>query len=207
MADVSGAILAGGRATRFGGANKALLRLGDSRIIDRLIAVLAPVTSDIFIVATDPLPYAGLGLRVVPDAVTAGALGGIYTAIVASPHPRTLVLACDMPFVTTELLQHLASIEDADIVIPRSRRGREPLCALYGRACAEPIRARIDRGERQASVLPGSVRVMEVGPEALAAFDKDGLLFENVNTPHDYERATGLIELKPEPTQDRITER
>lgn len=33
----------------------------------------------------------------------------------------------------------------------------------------------------------------------------DRQLFVNVNTPHDYERAKGLIELKPEPTEDRIT--
>jgi hypothetical protein len=33
----------------------------------------------------------------------------------------------------------------------------------------------------------------------------DDRLFLNVNTPHDYERAKGLIELKPDPTEDRIT--
>jgi molybdopterin-guanine dinucleotide biosynthesis protein A len=205
--DVCGAILAGGRAKRLGGANKALMRVGGLRIVDRLIAALEPVARDIFIVAPDAEPYAGLGLRVVPDAIAgAGALGGIYTAIVESPHPRTIVVACDMPFVTTTLFRRLVAIDGADLVMPRSTRGLEPLCAVYGKACAAPIRARIARGDLQASVPLAGVRIAEVGPAELAAFDKDGLLFENVNTPHDYERATGLIELKPDPTQDRITE-
>lgn len=204
--DLAAAILAGGRARRLGGADKAALRVGGQRIIDRQLAAIRGVTPAIFIVASPDAPYADLGLPVVADAIAgAGALGGVYTAIVASPAPRTLVLACDMPFVTAALFERLAAI-DADLVIPRTARGYEPLCAIYSRACAEPIRARIARGELHASTLPDGVRVAEVGPEMLAALDKDGLLFANVNTPHDYARARGLIELKPDPTQDRITE-
>jgi molybdopterin-guanine dinucleotide biosynthesis protein A len=202
------AILAGGAARRLGGAVKALLPIGDRRIIDRQLAALLTVTRTIFIVAPDPAPFDGLGLRVVPDAVAgAGALGGIYTAIVESPEPRTLVLACDMPFVTPALFRALAAPEraDADVVIPRSTRGLEPLCAVYARACAAPILERIRRGALQASGLPG-VTVSEIGPEVIAAIDEDGLLFANVNTPHDYARAAGLIELEPDPAQDRITE-
>ncbi len=117
-----------------------------------------------------------------------GALGGIYTAIVTSPHERTLVVACDMPFLNRALLEYMAGI-DADLVIPRTSRGYEPLCAVYSRACAPPILERLRRGELEASRLPEGVRVAEVGPETLAAYDPDGLLFVNVNTPHDYERA------------------
>jgi molybdopterin-guanine dinucleotide biosynthesis protein A len=51
-----------------------------------------------------------------------------------------------------------------------------------------------------------AIRVEEIGPEALATYDPDGLLFVNVNTPHDYERARSLIELGSKPIQDRITD-
>ncbi len=206
---LAAAILAGGAARRLGGAAKALLPIGGQRIVDRQLAALQAVTRTIFIVAPDPSAYAGLGLRVVPDAVEgAGALGGIYTAIVESPAPRTLVLACDMPFVTPALFRALAAPEraDADVVIPRTARGLEPLCAVYAKACAAPILERIRRGALQASELPGDVHVSEIGPEMIAAIDEDGLLFANVNTPHDYARAVSLIELKPDPAQDRITE-
>ncbi len=206
---LAAAILAGGAARRLGGAAKALLPLGDRRIIDRQLAALHAVTRTVFIVAPDPSPYAGLGLRVVPDAVDgAGALGGVYTAIVESPARRTLVLACDLPFVTPALFRALAAPEraDADLVIPRTARGLEPLCAVYAKACAAPILERIRRGALQASELAADVRVSEIGPEVLAAIDEDGQLFANVNTPHDYARAVALIELKPDPAQDRITE-
>jgi molybdopterin-guanine dinucleotide biosynthesis protein A len=206
---IAAAILAGGAARRLGGSAKALLDVGGRRIIDRQLAALETVARTIFIVAPDGSPYVGLGLRVVPDAIPgAGALGGIYTAIVESPAPRTLVLACDMPFVTPALFRTLAAPEraSADLVIPRSTRGLEPLCAVYGRACAAPILERIRRGLLQTSGLAGDVRVSEIGPDVIAAIDEDGLLFANVNTPHDYARAAGLIELEPDPAQDRITE-
>lgn len=204
---IAAAILAGGAARRMGGTNKASLRIGTERIIDRQLRALAPVASPIFIVAPDAAPFEGLGLDVVADAIPdAGALGGIYTAILASPHPRTIVLACDMPFVTTELFRLMADVSDADVVMPRSARGCEPLCAVYSKACGPPIRARIARGHLQAATPPDGVRVAELGPERLAGLDEDGLLFANVNTPHDYARARTLFELKPDPTQDRITD-
>ena len=206
---LAAAIVAGGAARRLDGAAKALLRIGGQRIIDRQLAALREVTPAIFIVAPDSSLYDGLGLRVVPDAIAgAGALGGIYTAILESPAPRTLVLACDMPFVTAALFRALDAEElaGADLVIPRTARGYEPLCAVYSKACAESIHQRIRRGELHASTLPEGVRVAEIGPERLAAIDRSGLLFANVNTPHDYARAAGQIDLKPDPTQDRSTE-
>jgi molybdopterin-guanine dinucleotide biosynthesis protein A len=203
---LAGAILAGGEARRLGGINKGTLAVGDTPIVDRQLDALREVVSTVFVVGRESPAWSARGLPVVPDdRPGAGALGGIYTAIVRSPCARTLVVACDMPFLSAALIRRLAAEEDADLVIPRSARGLEPLCAIYGRACAAGIDARISRGELQASRLPEGLRVVEIGPEILAAFDQDGLLFVNVNTPHDYERAKGSIELKPEQTQDRIT--
>jgi hypothetical protein len=44
-------------------------------------------------------------------------------------------------------------------------------------------------------VLPQGVHVVELGPEIMATYDPEGLLFVNVNTPHDYARAKSAIEL------------
>jgi molybdopterin-guanine dinucleotide biosynthesis protein A len=203
---IAAAILAGGQARRLAGANKAALHLGDRRIVDRQFAVLRDVASTVFVVGGNPGPWREYGVAVVADEIPGkGALGGIYTAIVASPCERTLVVGCDMPFLSGAFLRHLADVAGADLVIPRSSRGYEPLCAVYAKTCAAGIRARIESGALEASVLPDDVRVAEIGPEVLAAYDPDGLLFVNVNTPHDYERARWLLELKPKPTEDRIT--
>jgi molybdopterin-guanine dinucleotide biosynthesis protein A len=205
---VAAAILAGGKARRLGGVVKSTLVIDGLRIIDRQISVLRKVADPIFIVAQNPEPFASLGLAVVPDVVPeCGALGGIYTAIVKSPSPRTLVVAGDLPFLSAALLERLVEDTEADIVVPRGPRGYEPLCAVYSRGCAEPIRKRLEKRELKAAVLPEGVRVDEIGPETLAAFDPDGLLFVNVNTPHDYERARDLIESLSQPRGHRITDK
>jgi molybdopterin-guanine dinucleotide biosynthesis protein A len=205
---VAAAILAGGRARRLGGLVKSTLVLGGTRIIDRQIAVLRQVADPIFIIAQDPEPFASLGLPVLPDVVPdRGALGGIYTAIVRSPRRRTLVVASDLPFLSDAFLGRLVRETDADVVVPRGARGYEPLCAVYSSACAEPIRRRLEAGDLKAAVLPEGVRVEEIGQETLAAYDPDGVLFLNVNTPHDYERARDLIESLPQRRGDGITDK
>jgi molybdopterin-guanine dinucleotide biosynthesis protein A len=205
---VSAAILAGGQATRLGGADKAALLIGGARIIDRQIAELAAVADDLAIIANDPARYAGLQIPVQPDVIPgAGALGGIYTALAGARHERVLVVACDLPFVTRDLLARLVeeAVEGIDAVVPRSARGLEPLCALYSRGCMPAIKARIERGAFGVADLAADVRVREMSAEALAAYDPDGRLFVNINTPHDYARARNVV--KSEPLQDRITDK
>ena len=210
---LAAAILIGGRATRMGGASKSALTIGGLPIIDRQLAALRPIAHPIFAVSSTDGP-APAGLACVRDRFpNHGALGGIYTAIVESPRDRTIVIACDLPFLTTQFFEHLAAIE-RDLVIPRSRRGYEPLAAVYSRRCADPIRRRLERGALGAQALAaalageagpdGGVTVAEIGPEVSSAFDPDGLLFVNVNTPHDYERANKLVEEGSKSSRDRI---
>jgi molybdopterin-guanine dinucleotide biosynthesis protein A len=207
---ISAAILAGGRARRFGGADKASLPVGRARIIDRQLAALSTVADDIRIVANDTQRYAGLGVRVIGDAVAdAGPLGGIYTALLDAAHDGVIVLACDLPFVTAALLARLASEhgtgEQVDAVVPRSARGLEPLCAVYNRRAAAAALANIERGQLKIAELLDELRIRVLGPDALAPYDA-GALFENVNTPHDHERARDWVAVNEKPFEDPITE-
>jgi molybdopterin-guanine dinucleotide biosynthesis protein A len=110
--------------------------------------------------------------------------------------------------VTADLLDRLITEADdtVDAVVPRSRRGLEPLCAVYRKRCAPVLRERIETGALQLLALPDVLRVREVGPAALAPYDATGRLFANVNTPHDYARARAWVEGNQEPPEDRITE-
>ena len=196
--ELAAAILAGGRARRMDGVNKGTLVIGRTAIIDRQLQTLGEVAHDIFVVGRSDIAWTSRGLRVISDEIPdAGPLGGIYTAIVRSPCERTLVVACDMPFLSSAFLRELAAVKDADLVIPRHARGHEPLCAIYSRACAEDIRERLARGVNEASRLPVGMRVTEVDVD-------NETFFVNVNTPHDYERARrlGLVESKS--MRDRI---
>ena len=186
---LAAAILAGGRAARFGTADKSALTIDGETIMGRTVRVLRELTPHVFAVGDTYGAAAAAGIPVIADAFPgAGALGGIYTAILESPCERTLVVGCDMPFLSGAFLAHLAGVA-GDVVMPRGPAGYEPLCAVYGRVAARGIRARLERGERHAARAPEDVGVVEVGPEEIAAYDPHGLLFVNVNTPHDYERA------------------
>jgi molybdenum cofactor guanylyltransferase len=205
---VAAAILAGGQARRFGGAIKSMLPIAGVPILARQLEALRRVADPIFIVAADAAPFAWTGLETQPDIVPrCGPLGGIYTALTRSPHARTLVVAGDMPWLAPALLDRLVQPSDADVVIPRSARGYEPLCAVYASRCAEPIRRRLERGAWRAAELLEDVQVEEIGPEMLAVYDPHGLLFLNVNTPHDYERARNLIATFSDELAERITDK
>jgi len=192
---LAAAILAGGRARRFGEIDKSALTIAGESILERLVNVLRSITSHVFAVGDHYGAAAAAGLDVVTDEIPdGGPLGGIYSAIINSPCERTLVVGCDMPFLTEPFLRHLVERSHTLTVIPRTIQGYEPLCANYARESAAAIRNRLDRGERHAASLPGGVQVIEVGPEEIAAFDPHGLLFVNVNTPTDFAEARRRLE-------------
>ncbi len=188
------AIIAGGPASRFDGRDKSALPLNGRTILERQISVIRSLTDCILVVANHAARFAHTGLPVVPDIVAdAGALGGIYTALSHAATEHVLVVAGDMPFLTRPFLAHLADAADSfDLVIPRSADGLQPLCARYSRRCLTPIRTRIAQRALRVQDLTAEVSTWEISPPALAAFDPDGLLFFNVNTLADYQRAAEL---------------
>ena len=194
----TGAILAGGQARRLGGLNKAglILQPGGASVLDRQLARLRRVVDRIIIIANDAARFGGAGVPVIPDMVPdGGALGALYTAVHAAGTEYTLVVACDMPFISEPLLAHLVSVGSAfDIAIPRTGRGYEPLCATYSRRCAVELRRLVEeRRFRLSEVarIPG-LNVREVGRGELERFGPEEVLFFNLNTPDDHARAIDL---------------
>lgn len=189
-----GAVLAGGAARRYGGRPKGLVEVGGRRILDRVVDVVSAVTGEPpLLVANAPDgPSWRPDLRTVPDVrPDRGSLGGIYTAVVSGTGP-VLCVAWDMPFVTPELLRVLVS-ESAgcDAFLPESdgRRGVEPLCAVYGPACGPAIARQLDRGDLRAIGFHPDVKVGTLPLERVRAFGEPDVLFFNVNSPADLERA------------------
>jgi molybdopterin-guanine dinucleotide biosynthesis protein A len=194
---IRGAILAGGGATRFGGLPKGLALVGGRRILDRLVDVFQEALGE------PPLLVANLpdaeswrpDLRVVGDTIPGlGALGGIYTAVVAAPAPVVCV-AWDMPFVSAALLGALAEgLGDFDAFLPASggRRGIEPLCAAYGPACRPAIERSLSEEDRRAIAFHRHVRVGILREPVVRAIGNPDLLFFNVNTADDLRAAEEL---------------
>ena len=116
---MTAAILVGGRARRLGGLSKPDLRIGTTRILDRQLAELrAAGFADIVLVGR----WAGdapASVHRAPDLIDgAGALGGLYSALLMAASAEVLVLAGDMPFVSAPLLARLAEMHDEDAHVP-----------------------------------------------------------------------------------------
>ena len=189
MTNCTGVILAGGRATRYGGQPKGLERVGGKRIIDRVALTLRDVVSDLLLIANTPDADAWLpGVRrradLIPDA---GSLGGIHAAL-SHAGTAVLVVAWDMPFVPAALLKQLQSLgETHDAAVPESesKRGAEPLCAFYSPACLAPIERRLSAGDRRVVSFFEDVRVARVAFEDVQRYGDPAILFMNVNSPDE----------------------
>jgi molybdopterin-guanine dinucleotide biosynthesis protein A len=189
MSRCTGVILAGGNASRYGGAPKGLERVGGRRIIDRLAQSLAAASDDLLLIANDPDAASWLpGVRCAADIRPgSGSLGGIHAALVHAGGP-VLVVAWDMPFVPAGLLTALrAAGATADAAVPESgsRRGLEPLCAYYAPACVPAIERRLDADDRRVIGFFDDVRVARVGADVVARFGDPSMIFMNVNTPDE----------------------
>ena len=195
-AALTGVILAGGRASRFGGEPKGLATVGEARIVDRVARALSEVTDALLVIAHAPNADRWLsGVPVAGDLHPAcGALGGLHAAL-AHAATDVVVVAWDMPFVTAPLLrQLLLARHHAAAVLPVHPDGHdEPLCAFYGAGCASVAERLLQQGERRAGALADAVDARRLRPSVLAPLGDPRTLLLSVNTPADLAHARALV--------------
>jgi molybdopterin-guanine dinucleotide biosynthesis protein A len=198
---VAGYVLAGGGSTRFG-RDKALVEVGGTPMLERMIELLRGVTKQVKLVVT-PGKYSEFGVETVKDRWPGeGPLGGIITALEDSANSPAdgewnLIVSCDMPFLTREWLAFVcerATKSKAQVVLPYSASGPEPLCACWQTAAGGKLRSGFERGVRK--VTEGIALLhSEVLDEAdRKRFDNQGRLFWNMNTTADYEEVRRVLE-------------
>ena len=192
---VSGVILAGGKSSRLG-FDKSLVPFNGRLLIARVVETMDAIVDEVIIVTNTPDKLAGgvEGVRFVGDAwPRSAALVGIYSGLLAARHRYALVVACDMPFLSAPLLQHLVALAPGcDVVIPRHQKGTEALHAVYSKRCIGPIRRLLQRDEAVIVKFFPEVRVCYVDEPVLREFDPEGLSFVNINTLGDLEYAQAL---------------
>jgi molybdopterin-guanine dinucleotide biosynthesis protein A len=192
----TGAIIAGGRATRFGGAAKGLELVGGVRIIDRVAAALGESCDELIIVANDPTAPEWIpGVRVVADVrAGAGALGGVHAAL-SYAREAVIVLSWDSPFVSGGLIRALRGAgekagADAALAASNSPWGFEPLCAWYRTTCLATVERHMAAGDFRAGGWQGEVKTVHV--DASPWGDPDAIFF-NVNSAEDLALAESRI--------------
>jgi molybdopterin-guanine dinucleotide biosynthesis protein A len=201
-APVSVVVLAGGRGQRLG-ADKATIEIAPGEtLLQRALALVAPLSDDLIVVQRADQHLDAPGARVISDRPPfEGPLAGILAGIEAARQEWSLVVACDMPFLSRPLVRYLLALRPGhDVVVPRLEVGMEPLHALYHRRAAPAIQAALERGERRLISFYRALRVRAVTPDELAPFDRDGRAFFNVNAPEDLAQARAwLREAGPSP--------
>jgi molybdenum cofactor guanylyltransferase len=197
----SAAILAGGHARRLGGQDKRALSIDGARILERQLAALTPLTSKVVCIGGGAVPQARdvAPVACVDDLMPGyGALGGLYTALATAATDRILVLACDLPFVTTPFLEFLLRVDPhAMAVIPAPGAAdlkfgpacSQPLCAVYHRTAAAIVRDALESGQRRVRQAVHRLGPHYVLDADLRPYDTDGRLLWNVNTPDDLAQA------------------
>ena len=186
--DIKGCIIAGGRSGRFG-TDKSVHLFNGKALVQHVYDAVSPVLDEIFIAANDPEKFDFLGLKVVPDIIPGlGPLGGIYTALETYNIKRVFVLPCDMPFLSTELIRFMCSIDpDYDIIVPKLGDWYQPLHAIYSHRCGDAIRESINCGNYRMKGFYSGMKLRTVTEEEVKRFGDPSLIFKNINFRKDLE--------------------
>ena len=200
-ADLSCVVQAGGLSSRMG-CDKARMLFCGEPLIERVLGRLAPVAGELVVTTSRPSELAyleerafgGLVPRVVADLEgSAGAMRGIASSLAAARLPLVAIVACDMPFVSPELIGALADRVEAealDVCVPREERGIEPLCAVWRRDACVPVAQELLSYDRQRiRCLINRVQAGYMDEPQIVAVAGSTLCFENVNTPEEFAAA------------------
>jgi molybdenum cofactor guanylyltransferase len=188
--EVTLAVIAGGRGSRLGGVAKGLLEVEGRTVLERVLS-LGQLVGDTLLVANVPEPYVRFGVRTVGDVVPErGAPGGVHAALVAARTEWVLAVACDMPFVTGEVVRVLLGARTPEVdAVAFTVEGRvEPLLALYRRSLAGPWGEVLRAGEPSLRALLAQGQTRLLPEAALRAVDPDLRTVVSVNTPEDLAR-------------------
>jgi len=193
---ISAVILAGGRCQRFFPVEKCIALFRGKPLILHVVERLRSVASEIVVVARDEEQGAVLKCEI-PHKITLtfdriqnfGPLAGILAGLQASSNPFSIVVGCDMPFLSEEALKFLAEQRsNYDAVVPLWEDGKiEPLHAIYRKeAMLKATKEAIRKGEHKISCAISSLRSVNFVPVAkIRKFDPLLRTFTNINTPED----------------------
>ncbi|MSR63256.1 MAG: molybdenum cofactor guanylyltransferase [Planctomycetes bacterium] len=188
--DAWGAVFCGGASRRMG-RDKALLELDGEPLVRRAARVLGAVVPRVLLASGCESRYPELGLECVLDCEPgAGPLAGLAAVLARlerAPVAYACVLACDLPYADGDvfrLLLECARESGAELVLPESEKGLEPLCAVVHRAALPAVRAALDAGARRMDSFHECVRMVRVRAEAFQPGP-------NLNTREDFLAAGG----------------
>ena len=202
--EVTGVVLAGGRSSRMGGHEKALLDLAGRPMIQHVLARLRPQVGRIVVNANgDPTRFSGYCVPVVADTIEgyAGPLAGLHAgmawAVAETPEAKFVAsVAVDSPFIPTDLIARLKVAlvaADAPCAIASSNGERHPVAGLWRVELLDALTASLEQNMRALH------RFADAQGCAVAPFDPVDIggapvdPFLNINAPADLDGARALL--------------
>lgn len=193
-------VLAGGMSRRMG-QDKASLPFGGRTLLERTVDVAAQAAPRVVVVraADQDVALARTDVIVARDREPfAGPLAALREGLAAldDADAAVAVLAVDLPFVTTALLDHLfAALESsgADAAVPQAGGRLHPLAACYRASLLPRVESLLAAGSRSLRALLDAVPVRIVAEDELARIDQGARALVNLNTPEDYRRALDAL--------------
>jgi len=181
------------------GQDKALLPFLGTTLVERVISRVAPLGDELLITTNNPQEYLDFKFPLFRDLLPGkGALGGLYTALSVARFPIVIVVACDMPFVNTDILaQAIEKLQanDVDVVIPQTEKGYEPFHAVYRReTCLSAVQSALQSGEKRLISWFPKVKVTPITESELDQYDPQRIAFRNLNTREDFLNAEVLAQ-------------
>jgi len=184
----TGVILAGGENRRMP-VSKAFITVDGYKIIERAFDIMRDLFSEIFIVTNRPEEYVYLKAQLLGDAYKMrGPMTGIFTALLNSSNQWVFVAACDMPFMSKEIINYAAAKRCAnDAVVVGAGSEVEPLFAFYARKLVSNMEQSLLSGKRGMKDFLNKKKVKYIKKTEIKGLDLEGKSFVNLNTPEDIE--------------------
>ncbi|MDP2810491.1 MAG: molybdenum cofactor guanylyltransferase MobA [Rhodocyclaceae bacterium] len=184
--DVTGLILAGGRATRMGGVDKGLQVLRGRPLVAHVIERLSPQVDNRLLLNANrnEAAYAAFDYPVIADRIGdfAGPLAGVHAGLSACETPLLVTAPCDAPLLPLDLVERLRAALEADatatIAVTRTKQGTHPVFMLCRREVLPAIENHLAAGGRGFGAWQREMAAIEVD------FD-DEAAFANINTPEE----------------------
>ena len=192
----TGVILSGGLATRYDGAEKALLQVGGVRILDRIYDIYREMFEEIILVTNSPKKFLEWDLLIVSDIFPIrSSLTGIHAGLFYMTNPFAFVSACDTPFLKKEMVETVIGKIEAhiDIVIPETSAGFEPLCAVYSKRCLSAAQHHLEQEKLKVIKAFRKSRIKTISEKVLREIDPDLRSFFNINKPEDLKTAEKML--------------
>ncbi len=171
------------------GEDKGLMNLGGQPMIAYVLEVLKPLSQRMIIVSNHA-DYKQFGLPVYQDEHSdKGPLAGIYTGLLHSDHHHNIVVSCDTPFLSGNLLKHITSLAGGfDVSIPRHIGGTEQLMGVYTKACLPTFKQCIESNRLKIKEANELMNYQEILIDSSLPF-YDPKIFMNINSQQDFQKA------------------